>query len=482
MTGLLRRHPKALPFLFLTEMWERFGFYVVQGMLILYMTQAYGFSDDKSYTILGVFSALAYIAPMIGGLIADRLLGFKVSIICGGIFLSTGYGLLVLPGMENFYLALSTIIVGNGLFKPNISSLLGALYKPGDTARDTGFTLFYIGINLGVLLAGVFSGTIKDHYGWHAGFALASIGLLIGLLTFLCGVKWGNMTYHPDLSLAKRFKFLRLPWILAYCFGSIFLLRYMLESETCGKWLLPIIGIALIIFVFSLACRQTPEYRKNLITLNILIMSAVVFWMFMLQIFFSTNLFVDRIVDRTIFGIHAPTTFFYSLEAIFIVLLGPLFAWSWQTLHHSNRNPAPFSKFIVAIALVGSAFLSLAISTYFASAGSHLISPFWIVLAYLLITMGELFLSPIGLSAVTQLSPPHLTGMMMGIWFVALGFGGQFAGVLAKLASVPANVTEPAAQILFYRGAFFEFAYLAFGVTVFLIIVQFCLRKTLSTD
>src|SRR3990167_5124740 len=154
MIHATRHYPKALPYLFLTEMWERYGFYVVQGMLVLYMTKAFGFTDDDSFTIVGVFTALAYIAPMVGGFIADRVLGFKTSIVWGGVLLSMGYAILALPWTDMFYLSLATIIVGNGLFKPNISSLLGQLYKPGDTARDTGFTIFYIGINIGAFFAG----------------------------------------------------------------------------------------------------------------------------------------------------------------------------------------------------------------------------------------------------------------------------------------------------------------------------------------
>ena len=178
----LKRHPKALPFLFLTEMWERFGFYVVQGMLVLYMTKSFGFSDDKSYTILGVFSALAYTAPMIGGMIADRLIGFKLAIVWGGIFLSMGYTFLALSGPHDFYFALGTIIVGNGLFKPNISSLLGSLYSSSDTGRDAGFTIFYVGINIGALMARISSGYIKDYFGWQAGFILAVSVLIVSLI------------------------------------------------------------------------------------------------------------------------------------------------------------------------------------------------------------------------------------------------------------------------------------------------------------
>ena len=450
-------------------------------MLVLYMTRAFGFSDDQSYIISGAFTALAYISPMIGGLIADKILGFKVSILWGGIFLSIGYALLAFAPNHEFYLALATIIVGNGLFKPNISSLLGALYPPGDTARDAGFTIFYVGINLGAFFAGISSGTIKDHFGWHAGFALASVGLLIGLCTFALGLKWSPIRHKQHLSLANKYTFLHKPWLLAYCLLAIGLLSLLLQSSLLSKWLLPTLGIFLLFFVFILAFRQDPVYRNRLILLNFLIIAAIVYWTFFLQIFFSANLFIDRLVDKHFLGINIPTTAFYSLESVFVILLGPLFAWSWQTLNQNKRNPSTFIKFVWAIVFVGLGFLTLALSTFF-SATTHMINPLWIVLSYLLITIGELLLSPIGLSAVTLLSPPQLTGMMMGIWFVALGFGGEFAGFLAELASIPKTATTAALQLPIYRNAFLNFSYIAFGVALGLFFLQLALSKTLDTD
>ncbi|HSW68724.1 MAG TPA: peptide MFS transporter [Gammaproteobacteria bacterium] len=470
----MSRHPKALPFLFLTELWERYGFYTVQGMLVLYMTKAFGFSDDQSYTIAGIFTSLAYIAPMIGGLIADKLLGFKLSIILGGIFLSAGYATLATLIPSLFYTGLATIVVGNGLFKPNISCLLGALYAPGDTKRETGFILFYIGINLGALLSGA-SGTIQHYFGWHIVFALSSIGLLAGIGIFLAGVKWGNIPNSTAHLLKNPSRFFQKKWILFYCLITIILVSFFLKNHLIGKWLLPLVGIFLLFFIFILAFKQNIEDRKNLLTLNVLIISSVIFWMLFWQIFFSVNLFIDRLIDKDIFGIHIATTWFYTLESIFIILLGPMFAGVWQTLSRNQKNPSPFSKFILAIFFVGMGFLALTMSTFFLNE-NHLVNPLWIVLSYFLITMGELLLSPIGLAAVTSLTPARYTGMMMGIWFATLGFGGQFGGLLAKISSIPDDASNPLAQIPIYRTAFFYYACIAFGVGVFLFLLQFSLK------
>lgn len=478
MTGIINRHPKALPYLFLTEMWERFGFYVVQGLLVLYMTKAYGFSDDKSYTILGSFSALVYIAPMVGGIIADRILGFKQAIIWGGIILSLGYAFLAVSGPDSFYYALATIVIGNGLFKPNISSLLGVLYAPGDVARDAGFTIFYVGINVGALFAGLISGYVKDHFGWHAGFALASAGLIIGLFTFGAGVRWGDIKY--DMSFSKMDKFwLSEPFLLFYGILAIPLLANLLGSAFAGKLLLPAIGVFLLFFVFFLAYKQKPRERNRLITLNILMMASVIFWTIWMQIFFSANLFIDRLVDKDVFGFHIPTTVFYALESVFVILLGPVFAWSWQISGDKNGYSSHFLKFVFAILFAGLGFLTLALSTYFTNV-NHLVSPCWIVGSYFLITVGELLLSPIGLSAVTMLSPRHLTGMMMGIWFVSIGFGGAFAGWLATFSSVPEAAKDVTAQLPIYRLAFIYYTCLAFAVALILFIIQFLVKKKLA--
>lgn len=474
MDATENRHPKALSFLFLTEMWERFGFYVVQGLLILYMTQYFGFSDSVSYTILGVFTALAYISPLAGGFIANNVLGFKTSILWGGFFLVTGYALLALPyAAFFFYPALATIIVGNGLFKPNISSLLGTQYTDQDPRRDSGFTLFYIGINLGAFLAGVSSGYIKDYYGWRMSFALAAIGLIIGLATFVYGLKYiKSARTEPRTTFSFKIQ------LVFYCLLAIIGLNFLLKIQALADWLLPCAGIALLVGLMIITLQQEAEYRKKMLVLNTLVLSSIVFWMLSLQVFYSANLFVDRLVDKHILGLSLSTTVFYASQSAFIILLGPLFALLWEKLNRIHRNPTPVTKFTLGILLAGVSFMVLGISTLFPDS-QGLISPYWIFLAYLLIIMGELLLSPIGLSAVTLLAPTHLIGLMMGVWFVATGLGGIFAGWLAKLSSVPESAITTAQKLVIYQNAFLNYAYLAFFVAIILFFVQIALKRLL---
>jgi proton-dependent oligopeptide transporter, POT family len=477
MATAMSRHPKALPFLFLTEMWERFGFYVVQGLLVLYMTEYFGFSDDASFTILGVFTALAYISPLIGGFIANKLLGFRTSIVWGGFFLVIGYTLLALPHAKLLlYPALATIVVGNGLFKPNISSLLGTQYTTDDPRRDSGFTIFYIGINIGAFLAGISSGYIKDYFGWRTSFGLAALGLVIGVATFAYGLRYIKTT-QPEPKSSFTFK----AQLIACCFLAIIGLTFLLNIHSLANWLLPCVGVVLLIGLIFLTLQQDAAYRKKMFILNILILSSIVFWTLFLQIFYSANLFVERLVDKDVLGLHLSTTVFYASESIFIILLGPLFAVSWEVLSNNNKNPTPVTKFILGILFAGFGFLLLAISTLFPNS-KDLIHPIWVFSAYLLITIGELLLSPIGLSAVTMLAPPRLIGMMMGVWFVATGFGGIFAGWLAKLSSVPEHLQSTAEKLAIYQTAFLDYAYLAFFVAIFLFFIQIALRRLLRVE
>lgn len=464
------QHPKALLYLSLTEVWERFGFYVVQGLLVLYITRFYGFPDDQAFTISGIFAGLVYISPFLGGLLADRLLGFKSTVIWGGCFLLLGYALLALSANPLFfYPALGTIIVGTGLLKPNISSLLGSQYGFHDPHRDSGFTLFYIGINIGVFLSG-FSGYIREAFGWQTAFACASLGMLIGLLTFFSGLKHikDKQGIAPVSNQVKAL-------LLIGCLAVIALVSFLFQLSALTNYLLPCAGIVLLLFLMVLTLRQTPEDKIRMTLLLILTLASIVFWMLFYQMFNSASLYIDRLVDKNFMGIELNTTIFYASESIFIILFGPLFAWLWQVLGRRQQNPSALSKFILSIFLTGTGFLALSLSANLPNSAG-LINPLWIFLAYMLLTIGELLLSPIGLSAVTKLAPQHLSGMMMGVWFVSLGFGGLFAGWIAKLSSVPDPATPVAEKLAIYHSAFMIYAEIAFLIAFALIIVRWLMK------
>lgn len=465
-----RRQPAGLPILFLTEMWERFGFYVVQGLLVLYLTQHLGMSDTQSYQISGAFTAFVYISPIIGGYIADKIIGYRAAVVTGNILFILGYGLLGLLGQGFLYLCLAIIILGNGFFKPNIATLLGTLYDKVDARREAGFTIYYMGINLGVILSTLSSGFVKDWLGWSAGFSLAAVGLIVGLLTFIIGIK--KMAGHGLPPPKQQFNSVWLSVLhsrAAVIFGSIIaipLVAFLLRSNTFSSIALILAAIALLVGIIALALKQ-PELqsRNRILALLVLNIITVAFWAVFFQIFFSVNLFIDRNVDRVIFGLQIPTVAFISFESIFILLTGPFLARLWLRLHYRNKNISTPVKFFWGFVIVGIGFLLLAASAYFHNAAG-LTHPLWIPVSYLFLTLGEMLVSPIIISAVTLLSPPQWVGLMMGVYLIGIGYGGKVGGMIASLSSIPADVTSPVAQSHYYSNAFFQYALMSLLVAV----------------
>lgn len=457
-------HPKSLLYLSLIELWERFGFYIAQGLLILFMTQYLHIDDITSSSICGVFLGLIFISSLIGGYLADKQLGYKISLFYGGVFLTIGYAILSLTHSEStLYLALSNIIIGNGLFKPTISTLLGMQYGSNNFSRDAGFTLFYIGVNTGAILSGI-SGYVKDFAGWHVTYLLASVGMILSLVTLVAGLKYIILKESRAVTFRKHVIFM-----LSSLLG-ILLLKYTFHIKYISS-LLMIISFSSLILVLTISVlKQSAEYRYRLIMLSVLIFTSIIFWALFLQIFISVNLFIDRLVEKQLFGLKLNTTVFYASQSVFILLLGSLFAWAWQLLGRNNLNPSPFLKFLIGIVFAGLAFSLLSVSTLF-PLDDGLISPFWIFASYFLLTIGELFLSPIGLSAITVLSPTHLTGTMMGLWFMSVGIGGFLAGKLAKVASIPIGVSEQSNMIGTYHHAFLMYAMLAFVASSILALI-----------
>ncbi len=457
------QQPAVIPVFFMTEMWERFGTYMIQVLLVLYMTSTvFGFSDSKSYAILGVFSAISWITPVFGGYIASKILDYEHAVTLGGFLLAIGYALLALPQEYLFYVALAIITVGMGFFKPNISSYLGDFYHHKDPYREKGYTIFYVGINVGILLSTASSGYLVRYFGWHVPFLLASIGLLLGTAIFVFGLYYLKNTNHfnrikPSIATKNPFAI-----VLVYIAAVILtLLSYELirhrgfsNEIMLGGGAIVFAGLILYSFRYELAARN-----KMLACIFLTILS-IVFWAIFFQMFFSMNLFIERAVGRHIFDFILPTPLFVSLESIFIVLLGPGFASLWQKLTKKNKNPGIPLKFTLSMFSLVIAFFVIYTGTQHTTA-SGLTNMLYIVLAYLFITIGELLLSPVGLAMVTVFMPQELVGLMMGVWFVALGLGEKLAGVIANFAAIPKNISALPTMDQIYGHAFFLYAILA---------------------
>ena len=427
-------HPKGLFVCFATEMWERFSYYGMRALLILYLTKHWEFSDATSYLIYGAYTSLVYIMPVFGGMLADQILGSKKAVTYGAILLVFGHlGMTVESNEQIFYLSLALIVSGVGFLKPNISTMVGALYEEGDPRRDSGFTIFYMGINIGAFTATLLCGYLGEEIGWAYGFGAAGIGMLLGLFIFLWGQKYLEGLAEPPSNkyLTKVNGISYENW--AYISGVVMVLVtwFLVQNSQLVGQLLGGFGIIFIgAWLLYALLKCAPEERDRLIVVGILILFSLIFWALFEQAGSSLNILTDRGVDRVIFGWEVPASMFQSLNAGFIFTIAPLFALLWISLAKRNMEPSTPIKFSIGIVLVGLGFLALVFGMN--SSEGLQTGVIWIVLIYFLHTLGELCLSPVGLSSVTKLSPQRIVGFMMGMWFFASAAGNYVASLIAK--------------------------------------------------
>ena len=430
-------HPKGLFVCFATEMWERFSYYGMRALLILYLTKHWEFSDATSYLIYGAYTSLVYIMPVFGGMLADQILGSKKAVTYGAILLVFGHlGMTVENSEQIFYLSLALIVSGVGFLKPNISTMVGALYKEGDPRRDSGFTIFYMGINIGAFTATLLCGYLGEQVGWAYGFGAAGIGMLFGLMIFLWGQKYLEGLAEPPskkyLEKVPGMKGITYEY-WAYMSGILMVVAtwFLVQNSQLVGQLLGGFGVVFIgAWLLYALFRCDPEERDRLIVVGILILFSLIFWALFEQAGSSLNILTDRGVDRVIFGWEVPASMFQSLNAGFIFTIAPLFAMLWIALAKRNMEPSTPIKFSIGIILVGLGFLALVYGMK--SSEGLQTGVLWIILIYLLHTLGELCLSPVGLSSVTKLSPQRIVGFMMGMWFFASAAGNYVAGLIAK--------------------------------------------------
>jgi proton-dependent oligopeptide transporter, POT family len=496
-------HPRGLYVCFATEMWERFSFYGMKALLLLYLTKYHLFSDAGGLEVLGSYAALVYAMPVIGGLLADRYLGMRKSVVFGGILLVLGHLGMAVEGeqarqtgadivrdegaLQVFYLSLALIVIGVGFLKPNISTIVGRLYTPEDPRRDSGFTIFYMGINIGAFAATLLCGYLGETYGWKYGFGAAGIGMLFGLVTFIRGQKHLHGVAEPKnpaILKEKTLIGLNLETTIYLCSSLAVVVAWqMLQFHGAVGLLLN--GLAIVVLIglgLFLTFRCNSIERQRMIVLIILTLSTVVFWALFEQAGASMTLFADRVMDRNIFGISFRTSQLMFLNPFFIFLLAPLFAWLWTALARRNLEPSTPVKFALGIAQAGLGFGALVVGASMPDQAG-LVAGYWIVLAYLLHTTGELCLSPVGLSAVTKLSVPSVVGVMMGSWFLATAYSEYVAVQLAKLASVETvngTVTDIAAALANYTELFTSLLYIGLVVGALLLLISPLLKKMMQ--
>ncbi len=454
-------HPPGLRSLFFTELWERFSYYGMRALLVLYMVDAgsgLGLDDRTATAIYGLYTAAVYVVALPGGWMADRLLGTQRAIWIGGVIIASGHFTLAFPGRTSFFLGLLLIICGTGLLKPNISAAVGQLYASGDPRRDGGFTLFYMGINVGAFIGPLICSTLgeSERFGWHYGFAAAGVGMVLGLLYFRrTRERLGEAGRHPSLDPARAEDrpAIRAAWrnvavgVLLVGVASAAVLTGTIEVDPLwaaqrAGILIAALAVAYFVYLFSLAGLTTEEKRRAAVIV-ILFLGAAMFWSGFEQAGSSLNLFAERYTQRVFGSFEIPAGWFQSLNALFVFTLAPVFAAMWIGLARRNLDPSTPAKFGIGLVLLGAGFLVMMGAATLVQQGRQVL-PTWLVMTYLLHTLGELALSPVGLSATTKLAPQRFVGQMMGVWFLGAALGNLIAGLIAGGFSDDAIAEFPA--------------------------------------
>ena len=551
-------HPRGLVILFLTEMWERFSYYGMRGLLIIYLTQHFLMSDESSSLLYGAYGALVYVMTIIGGSLADRYLGARKAVTFGAILLTFGhFGMafegegsrqlishgdnqyeIILDGrggdarqqivtdlgtsyvsftetsmdiaepeavglvpsidrseftmsveteekyLNILYLSLALIIAGVGFLKANISTIVGSLYGFGDARRDSGFTIFYMGINIGAFLASLSCGYLGIVHGWKYGFGLAGAGMLLGLVIFLSCQSWLDGKAEPPSveKLKEKVLFgINVEW-LCYSVGLGIIAVSMLlvmNADLVGGILGPV-GILMFIWLVSHAFTQLQgDERSRMLAAIYFVLAQIPFWALFEQAGSSLNLFTARLVDREIMGWSVPGPVFQSLNAGFIFLFAPLMAWLWVWLARRKLNPSTPVKFALGVAMAGLGFLAL-VAGMQGSGAVGLTPVIFIFLIYWIHTMGELMVSPVGLSAVTKLAPAKIVGMTMGAWFLYSGLSNYLAGVIARTTgaeTIGGQMTNVAAAKAGYVDVYAQVGYIALGIALLMLLISPVINK-----
>ena len=436
-------HPRGLATLFFTEMWERFSYYGMRALLLLYMTaplSAGGMELDTATggAIYGLYTSMVYMATMPGGWVADRLIGQRSAVLYGGILIACGHFSMAVPSTTTFYIGLFLIVIGTGLLKGNVSVIVGALYGKDDIRRDAGFSIFYMGINLGAFIAPLISGYLGQKVTWHAGFAAAGFGMLIGVIQYAMGGrylgeagKYPAPAESPEAARTLRTRTIITAVVLVAAVAAFAVASYTGALGITPKQISDAAGYGLLIATVAffawlfLTPGWTHEERNHLYAIVVLFLAAALFWSLFEQAGSTLNLFADRDTRTTFLGWGYPSSWFQSVNSLFVWSFAPVFAVLWIRL--GPRQPSTPVKFALGLMLVGAGFAVLVVAARLAQNGVQ-VSPMWLVVTYLLHTCGELCLSPVGLSAMTKLAPVRIGGLMMGVWFLGSSVGNFIAG------------------------------------------------------
>ena len=470
-------HPRGLFVLFYAEMWERFSYYGMRALLVLYLTKHWLYDDGKANLIYGAYGALVYITPVLGGLLADRYLGQRKAVFFGGVLLAAGHGLMAVEGVGGqadatinvFWAALAFIIVGSGFLKANISVIVGQLYRLTDVRRDAAYTIFYMGVNLGAALGTILVGYLGETIGWAYGFGLAGIGMIVGLIIFVIGRPSLQGHGEPPVALSRTRE-----WSLyGVGLGAVAIAWGLIQYQDVIQNLLIVTGLAMLGYTLFEAFKLPKEPRERMFAILFLVALQPVFWGLFEQGGGSLNLYTDRYVDRA----GVPTSLFQSINPIYIVLLAPLFAWLWQSLGRRGLEPSAPAKFGLALTQVGLSFLIFVWGAQ--SVGLEALTPvIFVFLIYLLQTTGELCLSPVGLSAMNRLAPLHLASFIMGAWFYMSAVGNFVAGRIGEATGGEGGEMSKELTLAIYT----QIGWITIGISVVVLALSPFVKRWMHLD
>lgn len=476
----LTKYPEGMTHLFLTGLWERFSYYGITALLILYLFKHFDMSDAKAYLIYGAYASMVYGTPIIGGIIADKYIGQYRSIIIGASLIALGHFVMIVPDSKNicFFMGLSIVIVGTGLFKPSIGAITGAIFaKKNAHKRNQGFTFLYIGMNVGTITAPLVCSYIAVTYSWNLAFGIAGVGMLIGLVIFINGSKYYKDIKSNKLNLIKRISY----WI-ALILSLLCLILFIFILLSYPFWaskVLFIIGLATTLLIIYFVFKSEFNDRNRIYITVILTLFYMVFMILLQQSGGMMNVFTERNVNREILGFVVPTSAFQSVEPFFIILFGPVYAYLGKRFNPNAHTYAV--KFAIGLLVMSSSFLLLVLAILLTSKDGF-ISSWWINLSYLLQALGELFIGPIGLAMISVVAPKRMIGFFMGVWVLSSAFANYLAASFGALISGDGRVGSlaPSETIDVYMRAFGYFTLLGAIAALILFTLAPALNKKLK--
>lgn len=475
-------HPRGLYILSFAEMFERFSYYGMRSLLLLYMVGQLKYADDRAYSIYGIYATLVYASPIIGGYLADKVIGFQRAIILGSLVIASGHLCMALDlGEPFFYAGLGLIISGTGLFKSNVSAMVGMLYGKTDQRRDAGYTLFYLGINIGGFFAPLICGFIGTTYGWHFGFGLASFGMILGASVLMTQRHHFAHIEQPLNSKTNLSTWTMVGGLLA---GPFF--AGMIYANDIFRGILPFVGMAFLIYLLRAAYMSTAEERRNILALVVAIFLLLLSGALVEQTGMALTLFIERNVDRAIFGWTIPTSFFHSIDPLTVLIFGGFFSWLWMRLASKGRDLQASTKYIIAFSLMGLAYLIIFLGCKLGVQPAGTIPLLYAFAAMVALSMGDICIYPVTLSLCSRLSPQRLQGVLMGGVMMGVAFSQLLGSVLAKMASLPSDKLEQSvdliASVSLYRELFQTMTLIAVACIALTIFIGLWMNKVTRSD